>query len=109
MSQWEERAARNEALFREVNEQARSISGQQSPERADDLQIICECSDDRCTERISLPLSVYETVRANPRQFLVVTGHQGDFERLVERADGYSIVEKEGRAGRIAEQNDPRP
>lgn len=108
MTLWEERAARNEALFREVNEQARSISGLQPLSRSDHLLIICECSDDRCTERISLPLSVYETVRANPRHFLVVTGHEGEFEHIVERADGYSIVEKEGQAGRIAEQNDPR-
>jgi hypothetical protein len=109
MSLWEERAARNEALFREVNEQARSISELQPPTSADDLLIICECSDDRCTERISLPLSVYEAVRANARRFLVVTGHEGDFEHVVERAGGYSIAEKEGQAGRIAEQNDPRP
>jgi hypothetical protein len=109
MSLWEERAARNEALFREVNEQARSISGLQPPTGSDDLLIICECSDDRCTDRISLPRSVYETVRANSRHFLVVPGHEGDFEHIVERAGGYSIVEKEGQAGRIAEQNDPRP
>jgi hypothetical protein len=109
MSLWEERAVRNEALFREVNEQARSISGLQPPTPSDDLLIICECSDDHCTERSSLPLSIYETVRANPRQFLVVSGHEGDFERVVEPADGYSIVQKEGQAGRIAEQNDPRP
>jgi hypothetical protein len=108
MSLWEERAARNEALFREVNEQARSISGLQPLTPSDDLLIICECSDDRCTERISLPPSVYEAVRANPRRFLVVTGHEGDFEQVVERAGAYSVVEKEGQAGRIAEQHDPR-
>jgi hypothetical protein len=108
MSLWEERAARNEALFREVNEQARSISGLQPSPRSAELRIICECSDDRCTEHISLTLSVYEAVRSNPRRFLVVSGHEGDFEHVVERADGYSIVEKEGQAGRVAEQNDPR-
>lgn len=104
----EERAARNEALFREVNEQARSLSAFQPSTPAEEWLIICECSDDRCTERVSLPLAVYEAVRANPRRFMVVEGHDSDFERVVERADGYAIVEKEGQAGRIAERTDPR-
>jgi hypothetical protein len=106
MSLWEERAARNEALFREVNEQARSLAS--DSRRGEDLLIICECSDDQCTERVSVPLSAYEAVRSNPRRFLVVRGHENDFEQVVERADGYSIVEKKGHAGRVAEQNDPR-
>jgi hypothetical protein len=99
----EERAARNEALFREVNEQARSLSGP-----AEEVLVICECSDDRCIERIRLPPGVYEAVREHPRRFVVVPGHDDDFERVVDRFDGYAIVEKEGRAGRVAEQTDPR-
>jgi len=64
MSLPEERAARNEALFREVNEQARSLSALQPSGPAEELLIICECSDDRCTERGQPPLAVYEAVRA---------------------------------------------
>jgi hypothetical protein len=108
MSLPEERAARNEALFREVNEQARSLSSLQPSTPAEELLVVCECSDDRCIERLSLPLGVYETVRANPRRFVVVPGHDNDFERIVDRRDGYAIVEKEGQAGRVAEQTDPR-
>jgi hypothetical protein len=104
----EERAARNEALFREVNEQALSITVSQPVDPPETLLIICECSDDRCTERVSLPLAVYQSVRADPRRFVVVTGHDNDFERIVERSDGYAIVEKEGHAGRVAEETDPR-
>ncbi len=104
----EERAARNEALFREVNEQVRSISTLQPSTPAEALLIICECSDDRCTERVSLPLAVYESVRADPRRFVVVPGHDNDFEHVVDCSDGYAIVEKEGQAGRVAEQTDPR-
>jgi hypothetical protein len=47
-------------------------------------------------------------VRANPRHFIVATGHEGNFEHIVERQERYSIVEKEGRAGDVAEQTDPR-
>jgi hypothetical protein len=101
MSLWEERAAGNEALFREVNEQVRSLSSGQR--RAEELLIICECSDDQCRERVSVRLSVYEAARSNPRRFLVVPGHENDFERVDERADGCSIVEKEGQAGHVAQ------
>jgi hypothetical protein len=100
----EERAARNEALFREVNEQVESLADGEGAE----TKFLCECSDDRCTERLDVPRAVYEAVRAHPRRFLVLPGHADDFEHVVEHAAGYAVVEKEGRAGEIAEQTDPR-
>lgn len=108
MSLWEERAARNEALFREVNEQVESLSERQGSGAEGKLPFICECSDDRCIERVSVPKAVYQDVRADPRRFLVIPGHDHDFEHVVERTERYAIVEKEGRAGEIAEQTDPR-
>lgn len=108
MSLPEERAARNEALFREVNEQARAITELQQSSPAEELMIVCECSDDSCTELVSLSPAAYESVRADPRQFIVVAGHESEFERVVERFDRYLVVEKEGRAGQLAEQTDPR-
>jgi|SRR5579884_3150278 len=108
MNLWEERAARNEALFREVNEQVDSLSERQGSGAEEELLFICECSDDRCTERVAVPRAVYEEVRANARRFLVVPGHDQHFEDVVERTERYAIVEKEGRAGEVAEQTDPR-
>ena len=108
MGLWEERAARNEALFREVNEQVDSLSERQRSGAAQELLFICECSDDRCTERVTVPRAVYEDVRANPRRFLVVPGHDQAFEHVVDRTERYAIVEKEGPAGDVAEQTDPR-
>jgi hypothetical protein len=107
MSLWEERAARNEALFREVNEQMRSLSGRPGL-GADEMLFICECADEHCAERVAVPVGVYEAVRSNPRRFHIVPGHDNDFERVVDQADGYAIVEKEGVAGRVAEERDPR-
>jgi hypothetical protein len=103
VSLWEERAARNEALFREVNEQVRRVA-----QPAYSAGFVCECSQDTCAERVQVPLSVYEAVRSDPRRFILLPGHENQFERVVERADGFLIVEKEGVAGRIAEANDPR-
>lgn len=108
MSLWEERAARNEALFREVNEQMRSLSGRPGP-GTDEMLFICECADEHCAERVAVPAAVYEAVRSNPRRFLILPGHDNDVERVVDQADGYAIVEKEGVAGRVAEERDPRP
>ena len=109
MSLWEERAGRNEALFREVNERVLELvpGGEEKRGSAD---FVCECSRDDCTERMPVPLAVYEAVRSDPRRFLLLPGHENDrFETVVERTAGYLIVEKEGSAGRIAERTDPRP
>jgi hypothetical protein len=108
MSLWEERAARNEALFREVNEQVRTLADRLRDVRRDPFGFICECSDDGCIERLQLRLETYEAVRSNPRRFVVAPGHESAFEQVVETAQGYTIVEKKGVAGRIAAGTDPR-
>jgi len=51
----------------------------------------------------------YEAVRANPRRFMVVAGHERlDAETVVERHPEYLVVEKLDQAGETAEENDPR-
>ena len=52
-----DRLARNEALFREVNERVREVG-----ERAglDMIDFICECGDAGCTAAVSLTESEYE-------------------------------------------------
>jgi len=104
MNLWEERAARNEALFREVNERVASLAGEGGTE----IGFVCECSDDGCVERLYLGREEYDAVRANPRRFIVVPGHERSFEHVVERHGVYVVVEKLGNAGRISEQHDPR-
>jgi hypothetical protein len=104
MNLWEERAARNEALFREVNERVASLAGEGETE----IGFVCECSDDGCVERLFLSREEYDAVRANPRRFIVVPGHERSVERVVERRGAYLVVEKPGGAGRIAEKHDPR-
>lgn len=74
-----ERAPRNEALFREVNEQARSLSGRQQSAPAEELLIICECSDDGCTERVSLAAC---RLRGSPRQPAPLRCHARARQRL---------------------------
>ena len=104
MNLWEERAARNEALFREVNERVASLAA----DSGIDSGFVCECSDAACIERLRLSGEAYHAVRQNPRAFVIVPGHEGEFERVVERHETYLVVEKHGDAGRVAEQHDPR-
>lgn len=107
MGQDEHQAGRRESLFREVNEEVRDLA---APAVGPDEQIgfVCECSDGACTERLQVPLGVYEETRAHPSRFLVAPGHDGAFEHVVARRNGYVIVEKEGGAARVAAETDPR-
>jgi hypothetical protein len=87
-----ERRAMTEALFRDVNERIA-----ESAERfdADRAEFVCECGDPNCTERVSVTLSEYETVRADPATFIVAPGHeQSDIERVVTERRRFKIVEK---------------
>jgi hypothetical protein len=55
-------------------------------------------------------LDVYESVRANPRRFIVKPGHERrELERVVDARDGYLVVEKVGDAGAVAERAARRP
>ena len=108
MSLWDERAAANEALFRSVNEQVRHLAGRHYG-ALEPTGFVCECADDSCTERIHVSLEIYEAVRAHPRHFLVVNGHENyGIEKLVDSGAGFAIVEKEGDAAQVAEETDPR-
>ena len=105
-----ERIAFNEDLFRKVNEQARALHDEPR-DRGERLTILCECGNDSCVDRISLPAAEYEQVRADVTHFAVVPGHElPDVETVVRRANGYLVVEKrEGDAARLVEELAARP
>lgn len=108
------RLAKNEAVFREVNERITEITVQLAPGAArPDLVdgLICECSDPLCLERVGpLTIADYEIVRRDATHFIVATGHQApDVERVIEERGTYSIVDKvEGVPSDVARERDPR-
>ena len=57
---------------------------------------------------VELTISEYEAVRAHPRRFVLVAGHEAHFDLVVADGGDYEVVVKHGVAGRIAEQSDPR-
>jgi hypothetical protein len=107
MDAWEARIARNEVLFREVNERVREIS--EAIGFGQSLEILCECGRDDCTEQLSIGVAEYEAARSSPTRFIVKPGHQSkDVEEVTAGLDGYLIVEKRGPEAEIASQTDPR-
>jgi hypothetical protein len=103
----EERIARNETLFREVNERIEDISRRNAA--GDGLEFLCECGRRDCLEALGVSRPAYEAVRSHGDRFLVAPGHQApDVEHVVEEHEGYLVVQKMGEAGDIAEAADPR-
>jgi len=104
----EERIARNEALFREVNERIAESAQRFESHRA---EFVCECADQDCTERVEATLDEYERVRADGTRFLLRPGHvDARVERVVEQRSGrFTIVEKFNTAiARMVRKLDPR-
>jgi hypothetical protein len=110
MNLTEERAARNEAVFREVNERIEELHNRLQGDEEDVGTFVCECSDDACAERLDVPMETYERVRNDPHLFLVAPGHsRPEVEHSAEQEPGFVVVRKDSPAAeRIAEQTDPR-
>jgi hypothetical protein len=102
-----EKNARNQVLFREVNEHIAELT---EPVRKTDVNVlICECSDPACAESLEITPSEYERVRAHGARFVVRSGHQlSEVERVVEDNGRFLVVEKLGAAASIARDADPR-
>lgn len=95
-----ERLAENEVVFRAGNERIRAAV-------ADGLArtpYMCECGDESCFARVELTRGEYERVRAHQARFFVSPGHEDRTaaERVVEKFDHFTVVEKQGKAGEVA-------
>ena len=107
MDERDRRLAQNEALFREVNDR---VEGVGRDFRSDiPYEFFCECANPDCTFRISLPPSVYESVRADSTQFMVLPDHYTpEIEDLVAKEETYWVIRKKGEAGDYVTKLDPR-
>ena len=94
----EERLARNEVLFRSVNEaieqQALEFGG------LDEYEFICECARSGCFDRISLTLKQYEHIRAEGNTVLRRAGARGHRGRARRRSPAGLPDRREGRSRR---------
>lgn len=103
----EERLAKNEATFRLLNENILSIAatlGGDAP-----FEFICECATSGCFERLSLTLKEYERVREDGAHFLLAPGHEDiELEQVIAHRGDFVVVEKDGIAGLVAHDENPR-
>jgi hypothetical protein len=102
------RVGRNQSLFRSVNEQIESTN-ERFGVTTEQVEFVCECAAEDCTERTTLTLAQYEELRREPTHFLVKPGHvYPEFERVVQETNGHVVVEKWGDAAEEARKRDPR-
>jgi hypothetical protein len=103
----QERLAHNEAMFRMLNE---NIVGIATTLGGDDAyEFICECATSGCFERIPLTIQEYERVREHGSHFLLAPGHEDiEVEQVIAVRDEFVVVEKDGVAGLVAQEENPR-
>jgi hypothetical protein len=100
-------AATNESAFRRANERLE--------ERAADFGFaegrtpyLCECEDERCMKVVRLARAEYEEVRAEPKRFLMIAGHQEADDLVVQEEAEFVVIEKRGEEGVLVAEQDPR-
>jgi hypothetical protein len=104
----EVRAARNQSLFRAINEKIIDLS-KAFAAFAGDFQIACECADTFCLKSLTITPEAYEDIRSQANRFVVLPGHiVPEVENVVAEEDGYFVVEKIAVAAQVAEALDPR-
>jgi hypothetical protein len=103
-----ERLAKNEVLFREVNERMGDTAAASGLD-GHVFEFLCECSNMDCTVRLPLTIAEYELARSDGAQFVVAPGHElPEIEDIVVRGRGYEIVRKQGAAAELSEERNPR-
>lgn len=106
-----ERLALNEALLRERNEAIESHNASVNWVDPPVADWHCECATVDCGVPVQLTIGEYESVRANPRWFVIAPDErhlEPEVERVVAQNERYWIVEKVGDAAEMAEALDPR-
>ena len=106
MPSLEARLARNEVMFRAINERIRELAQRFEHVAGEPLAFICECADETCVERVNLTSAQYDDLRAIPARFVVVPGHEATplVERVVFRSADFVIVRKIGIAADVVRE-----
>src|SRR3954451_13202489 len=103
----QQRAARNQAMFREVNERLEELDGKLAAQQHH--RFVCECAAQECIRPLELTIEEYESVRGGGATFVVAPGHvYPEVERVVAENARFTVVEKLEAAAELAEAFDPR-
>jgi hypothetical protein len=91
----QERARRNEILFRSVNEQLENLNAAFAVTTPGGFEIVCECGEGACVEQIPISSADYSRIRSDPTLFILVGGHEDPtVEAVVEEDQPYLVVRK---------------
>lgn len=103
----ERKQIENEMLFRRLNEKVGTdldeidaihiADGNPHLVRTDDLLLDfkCECSDEKCSDRISVKLSVYRKIHLDRSAFIIKLHHEvNPIEKVIKTTKTYSVVRK---------------
>lgn len=106
----ERRLAENEVMFRKLNESIQEGINRTNELALEDNQpehiikqlndnqplfFYCECSDEKCIQRIEIGHQLYNEIHKHRNRFIVSNGHQVvAIERVVSKEPNYMIVEK---------------
>jgi hypothetical protein len=110
MTEWQDQEARNETVFRDLNEWTREDNDLRLGRDRPSDTYLCECGDRSCTEPIELTPSEYEEIRTEPLRFLIALNHENpDSDTVLLENARFATVEKiYGEPSRIARATDPR-
>jgi hypothetical protein len=105
----QERVSRNEAMYRSVNREIENASRELGDGPRDPITVLCECGADGCAETFDLTPVEYDEAHVQRDRFVVAPGHEDEqIERVVTRTDRYLVVDKFGKAERVAEAEERR-
>lgn len=104
-----DRKARNQALFRSVNERIAEVASGFGVTTAQ--AFVCECSRIGCAEMLVLDPATYGQVRDDPTTFVVVPGHEDPgHEVVLAGSDRYVVVRNgHGEAERVGRETADDP
>jgi hypothetical protein len=103
------RAAKNQSLFRDVNERIENIAEGFALVATRTIEFVCECAHPDCSEVIGMTHGEYESIRRFATHFAVKSGHEiPEVEQVVAGNARYIVVSKLGAAGQAAMRLDPR-
>ena len=108
MNERKRRIGENEAIFRSVNEQVRTLTATLETS-TNVMKVVCECGARSCTEQFEIEDAAYAEVRADSTLFVVKPGHDlPETETVVARNETFWTVRKDpGIPAAIARATDP--
>jgi hypothetical protein len=92
----EVKAAKNQLMFRAVNQQIREVS-ERVLHQAAEIDFACECNDPTCVQSVAIDLDEFVRLDRSTNRFVVLPGHEDPtVEDVVDTHQRFVVVSKRG-------------